>query len=330
MINSSPFFNILLYLISAMKSAQINQYGGSEVIEINQSTSEPTVSSGKVLVTIKAAGVNPADWKIREGGLQQLISLQFPSTLGMDFSGVIKQVGEGVIPSEFKQGDEVYGQAGVVNGGSGAFAEMALANKESIAHKPKRLSHPESAALPLVGVSAWWALVDDIGLSNGQKILIHGGAGGIGSIAIQLAKNLGAYVATTVSTNDKQFVQELGADIVIDYKTQSFEDLVHEYDAVFDTVGGETYRRSFKVVKKAGIIVSMLEQPDSELMNQYDVKAIFLFTQATRERLTKLAQWIDQNNIRVNVEKKFSLEKAGDALDYQKDVHPRGKVVLAM
>jgi alcohol dehydrogenase len=251
MINSSPFFNILLYLISAMKSAQINQYGGSEVIEINQSTSEPTVSSGKVLVTIKAAGVNPADWKIREGGLQQLISLQFPSTLGMDFSGVIKQVGEGVIPSEFKQGDEVYGQAGVVNGGSGAFAEMALTNKESIAHKPKRLSHPESAALPLVGVSAWWALVDDIGLSNGQKILIHGGAGGIGSIAIQLAKNLGAYVATTVSTNDKQFVQELGADIVIDYKTQTFEDLVHEYDAVFDTVGGETYRRSFKVVKPA-------------------------------------------------------------------------------
>jgi NADPH:quinone reductase-like Zn-dependent oxidoreductase len=313
-----------------MKSAQINQYGGSEVVKINQRTSEPTVSLGKVLVTIKAAGVNPADWKIREGGLQQLISLQFPSTLGMDFSGVIKQVGEGVIPSEFKQGDEVYGQAGVVNGGSGAFAEMALTNKESIAHKPKRLSHPESAALPLVSVSAWWALVDDIGLSNGQKILIHGGAGGIGSIAIQLAKNLGAYVATTVSTNDKQFVQELGADIVIDYKTQTFEDLVHEYDAVFDTVGGETYRRSFKVVKKAGIIVSMLEQPDSELMNQYDVKAIFRFTQATRERLTKLAQWIDQNNIRVNVEKKFSLEKAGDALDYQKDVHPRGKVVLAM
>jgi alcohol dehydrogenase len=141
---------------------------------------------------------------------------------------------------------------------------------------------------------------------------------------------LGAYVATTVSTNDKPFVQELGADIVIDYKTQTFEDLVHEYDAVFDTVDGETYRRSFKVVKKSGIVVSMLEQPDSELMNQYDVKAIFRFTQATRERLTKLAQWADQNNIRVNVEKRFSLDEAGDALDYQKDVHPRGKVVLAM
>ena len=313
-----------------MKSAQINKYGSSEVIEINQSTSEPTISSGKVLVIIKAAGVNPADWKIREGGLQQLVSLQFPSTLGIDFSGVIKQVGEGVSPSDFKQGDEVYGQAGVINGGSGAFAEMALANTESIANKPKRLSHAEAAGLPLVGVSAWQALVENIGLSKGQKILIHGGAGGIGSIAIQLAKYLGADVATTVSINDKQFVQELGADQVIDYKTQTFEDTLHDYDAVFDTVGGETYRRSFKVLKKGGVIVSMLEQPNSELMSQYGIKAIFQFTQVDRERLTKLAQWADQNNIRVNVEKTFSLDEAGKALDYQKDVHPRGKVILAM
>jgi alcohol dehydrogenase len=314
----------------AMKSAQINKYRSSEAIEINQSTFEPTVSSGKVLVIIKAAGINPADWKIREGGLQQIISLQFPSTLGMDFSGVIKQVGEGISHSDFKQGDEVYGQAGVISGGSGAFAEMALANTESIAHKPKRLSHAEAAGLPLVCVSAWKALVENIGLSKDQKILIHGGAGGIGSIAIQLAMYLGADVATTVSTNDKQFVQELGAGQAIDYKTQNFEDILHDYDAVFDTVGGETYRRSFKVLKKGGIIVSMLEQPNSELMSQYGIKAIFQFTQADRERLTKLAQWVDQNNIRVNVEKTFSLDEAGDALDYQKDVHPRGKVVLAM
>src|SRR5215207_5316640 len=312
-----------------MKSAQINEYGGSEIIKINQSTSEPTVSTGKVLVTIKAAGVNPADWKIHEGYFQQMAPLQFPSTLGMDFSGVIKQVGEGVSSSDFKQGDEVYGQAGVINGGSGAFAEMALAKIENIAHKPKRLSHNEAAALPLVGVAAWWALKDDIGLSEGQKFLIHGGAGGIGSIAIQIAKNLGAYVATTVGTDDKQFVQDLGADVVIDYKNQTFEDLLHDYDAVFDTVGGDTYRRSFKVPRKGGIIVSMLEQPDSELMNLYGVKAVFRFAQANRERLTKLAQWIDENNnIRINVERTFSLEQAGDALDYQKDVHPRGKVVL--
>ncbi|MGA9166197.1 MAG: NADP-dependent oxidoreductase [Nitrososphaeraceae archaeon] len=314
-----------------MKSVQINEYGGSEIIKVNQSSSEPTVSTGKVLVTIKAAGVNPADWKIREGYFQQMAPLQFPSTLGMDFSGVIKQVGVGVSSSDFKQGDEVYGQAGVINGGSGAFAEMALAKIENIAHKPKRLSHNEAAALPLVGVAAWWALKDDIGLSEGQKILIHGGAGGIGSIAIQIAKNLGAYVATTVSTNDKQFVQDLGADIVIDYMNQTFEDLLHDYDAVFDTVGGDTYRRSFKVPRKGGIIVSMLEQPDSELMNQYGIRAVFRFAQANRERLTRLAQWIDENNnIRINVERTFSLEQAGDALDYQKDVHPRGKVVLVI
>ena len=312
-----------------MKSAQINRYGGSEVIEINQNTPEPTLSSGKVLVSIKSAGVNPADWKIREGAFQQMIDLQFPFTLGMDFSGVIKQVGEGV-SSDFKQGDEVYGQAGVINGGSGAFAEMALAETESIANKPKRLSHVEAAALPLVGVSAWRALIENIGLSKGQRILIHGGAGGIGSIAIQLAKYLEAFVATTVSANDKVFVQELGADHVIDYMSQNFEDLLHDYDSVFDTVGGETYKRSFKVLKKGGIIISMLDQPNSELMNQYNVKAIFQFTQADRQRLTKLAEWVDQNKIRVNTDRTFLLDEADKALDYQKDVHPRGKVVLTV
>ena len=288
------------------------------------------MSSGKVLVSIKAAGVNPVDWKIREGAFQQIIQFQFLSTWGIDFSGVIKQVGEGVSSSDFKQGDEVYGQAGVTNGGSGAFAEMALAKTEGISNKPKRLNHTEAAALPLVGVSAWRALTENSGLSKGQRILIHGGAGGIGSIAIQLAKYLGAEIATTVSANDKQFVQELGADVVIDYKSQNFEDLLHDYDSVFDTVGGQTYKRSFKVLKKGGIIVSMLEQPNSELMDRHDVKAIFQFTQADRERLTKLAQWVDQNNIKVNVDRTFLLAEAADALDYQKDAHPRGKVVLAI
>jgi NADPH:quinone reductase-like Zn-dependent oxidoreductase len=245
----------------------------------------------------------------------------------MDFSGVIEKVGEGVY--DFKQDDEVYGQASVMRGGSGAFAEMALANEDSIAHKPKTLSHEEAAGLPLVGVSAWQALVETIGLSGGQKILIHGGAGGIGNIAIQLAKHLRAFIATTVSTNDKEFVKELGANEIIDYKTQTFEDLLpHDYDAVFDTVGGETYTRSFSVLKKGGIIVSMLEQPNQELMNRFGVKAIFQFTQVNRERLTKLAQWVDQNNIHVNVDRTFPLDEAGKALDYQRDVHPRGKVVL--
>jgi NADPH:quinone reductase-like Zn-dependent oxidoreductase len=310
-----------------MKSAQMKRYGSSEVVEINQSTPAPNdAAAGKVLVNVKAAGVNPIDWKIREGYMQQRVPLQFPSTLGMDFSGAIERVGEGV--SDFKQDDEVYGQAAVIRGGSGAFAEMALANADSIAHKPRTLSHEEAAGLPLVGVSAWQALVETMGLSKDQKVLVHGGAGGIGSIAIQLAKHLGAYVATTSSTNDKQFVQQLGADEVIDYKTQTFEDLLHDYDAVFDTIGGETYTRSFKVLKRGGIIVSMLEQPHQELMDRFGVKAISQFTQVNRERLTRLAQWVDQNNIRVNVDKTFPLDEAAKALDYQRDVHPRGKVVL--
>jgi alcohol dehydrogenase len=329
--------------MSLMKASQIKTYGDSEVVEINPnapSLNDP--SEGMVLVTVKAAGVNPSEWKLREGFFKQMVPLQFPATLGSDFSGVIEKVGERVSSSssstsvaDLKQGDEVYGHAGVMAGGSGAFAEMALAKADTIAHKPRTLTHEQAAGLPLVGVSAWQALVETMRLTNGQKILIHGGAGGIGSISIQLAKHLGAYVATTVSTNDIQFVkEELGADEAIDYKTQTFEDVLpHDFDAVFDTVGGETYTRSFKVLKRGvgdSIIVSMLEQPVQELMDQFGVKAVFVFSQGNRERLTKLAEWVDQNNIRVNVERTFPLDEARTALDYQRDVHPRGKIVLAM
>ena len=313
-----------------MKAIQIKKYGSNDVVEVNETASAPNLSSGKILVDIKASGVNPVDWKIREGYMQQIMPLQFPSTLGMDFSGVVKQVEEDA-HSDFKQGDEVYGQASIFSGGSGAFAELALASKDSIAHKPKTLNYLEAAALPLVGVSAWQALVEHIRLSKDKKVLVQGGAGGIGSIAIQLAKHLGTFVATTVSTDDKQFVQELGADQVIDYKTENFEDIVHDYDAVFDTVSGDTYKRSFKVLKKgSGMIVSTLEQPNSELMNQYGIKAVFLFSQVNRQRLTRLAERIDQNNIRVNIDKTFSLDEAAKALDYQKEGHPRGKLVLTI
>lgn len=317
-----------------MKSARIKGYGStSDVIEIDQNTPAPhDPSEGKVLVKVKAAGVNPTDWKISEGYMQQIMPLDFPATLGWDFSGIVEKAGAGV--SNIKQGDEVYGQSSVVMGGSGTFAEMALANADNIARKPITLSHEEAAGLPTVGVSAWQALLDIIGLSKGQKILIHGGAGGIGSIAIPLAKYIGAYVATTVSGKDKQFAkEELGVDEIIDYKTQTFEDVLssHDYDAVLDTVGGETYSRSFKILKRGtGIIVSTLEQPNQELMEKFGVKAIFVFSQVNRERLTKLAQWVDQNNVRVNVDKMFPLDDAAKALEYQKDGHPRGKVVLAI
>jgi len=307
-----------------MKAAQINKYGGSEVVEINTNAPKPAVSRGQLLVEVYAAGVNPIDWKIREG----YIPLKFPATLGGDFSGVVADIGEGV--SGFKKGFEVYGYASVLGGGSGSFAEFVLADAKVMALKPKNNTHLESGALPLTGVSAWQALVDHMGLSRGKKILIHGGAGGIGSMAIQLAKHLGAYVVATVNEKDLQYVKELGADEAIDYKNQTFEGMLHDYDAVYDTVGGETYVRSFKVLRKGGIIVSMLEQPRPELMEQYGVNAIGQMTQVNTERLSKLAELVSKRVIKVHVDKTFPLEQAGEALAFLQNGHPRGKVVLKM
>jgi len=311
-----------------MKAAQIINYGGSEVVKINNNAPKPIVSRGRILIEVHAAGINPVDWKIREGYMKQMAPLQFPATLGGDFSGVVTEVGDGV--SGFEKGDEIYGQAGITRGGSGSFAEFATADVNTAAHKPKNLSHVEAAALPLTGVSAWQALVDHIGLSRGKKILIHGGAGGIGTIAIQLARHLGAYVTATAGEKDLQHVKELGADEAIDYKNQSFENMLHNYDAVYDTVGGETYVKSFRVLKKGGIIVSMLEQPRPELMEQYGVNAIGQFTQMNSERLSRLAELADKRVIKVYVDKTFPLDQAGEALEYLQSGHPRGKVVLKM
>ena len=193
----------------------------------------------------------------------------------------------------------------------------------------RTLNPIETSGLPLVGVSAWQALVENIRLSKNQKILIHGGAGGIGSIAIQLAKHLGAFVARTEKSEDKEFVRQLGA-MTLSIIQRKILRIYYKTLMKDQTVGGETYKKSFKVLKNNGTIVSMLEQPDSNLMKQYSVKAIFQFTETTNERLTKLAQWIDQNKIKVNVEKTFPLAETAKALEYEKDNHPRGKVVITI
>lgn len=309
-----------------MKSAQINTYGGAEVVEINGSAMNPSAEEGKIAVEVFAAGVNPIDWKIRQGYLAQIMPLLFPATLGGDFSGVIKEVGGGV--SGLNVDDEVYGQAGVLLGGSGSFAEYALAPAQNVARKPKNLKYTEAASLPLAGVSAVQGLFDHIKLEKGQKILIHGGAGGIGSFAIQLAKHVGAYVATTASARDAEYAKGLSADQVIDYTSQKFEDSVKDFDAVFDTVGGETYARSFSVLKKGGVIVSMGEQPNQELMGKYGVNAISQFTQVTRERLEKLTGLVEQGVVKVHIDKVFSLDEAAEALTYLETGKPKGKVVI--
>lgn len=309
-----------------MKTAQINKYGGKEVIEINSNVSKPQVAEGKIVIEVHAAGINPIDWKIRQGYMAQMMPLQFPATMGGDFSGVATEVGEGV--SGLRVGDEVYGQAGVLLGGSGTFAEYALVLSQNVAKKPKNVSHQEAAGLPLAGVSAFQALLETINLKKGQKILIHGGAGGIGSFAIQLAKYLGAYVYTTVRMEDVAYVKELGADEVIDYKSQKFEDIAKDCDAVFDTVGGETYNRSFSVLKKGGVILSMAEQPNTELMEKYGVQAMYQFTQPTREKLEKLAVLVEQGAVKVHIDKTFRLDETAEALSYLETGHSKGKVVL--
>jgi NADPH:quinone reductase-like Zn-dependent oxidoreductase len=309
-----------------MKSAQIVKYGKIDAIKVIDNE-KSQVTQDHILVKVKAAGVNPADWKVRTG-LWAKFTPEPPFTAGSDFSGVVVEVGNSV--TGFRIGDEVYGQASVLSGGSGSFAEMALVNSNNLSLKPKNTDFIQAGALPLAGISALQVLTEHINLKSGQKILIHGGGGGIGSIAIQIAKHIGAYVATTVSNKDKDYVKKLGTDEIIDYRTQKFEEILSGYDAVFDTVSGETYTRSFSVLKKGGVIVSMLEKPNEELMKKYGVSAISQQTQVTTERLKKLTEIVESGAIKVNIDKTFSLSQTADALIYQEEKHPTGKVVIVI
>lgn len=312
-----------------MKAVQINKYGGIEVLEFVQNAPKPVPKKDEILVEVYASSINPIDWKIRDGYMRKagwLDQLKFPVTLGSDFSGVIKEI-DGKI-ADLKEGDKVYGYANVLYGGSGSFAEFVVVNINNLSRYPKNLDHNDAASLSLVGVSALQAIEDNIKLQSGQKILIHGGAGGIGSIAIQLAKSKKGYIATTVSGNDLDYVKELGADEVIDYKTQNFEEILKDYDAVFDTVGSETTNKSFKVLKKGGILVSMLRGPDKNLAETYGVNSIGLNTDVNSENLKRLAKLVEDQIIKPQVDKVYPLEKVREAFTYQEKTHPRGKVVL--
>lgn len=308
-----------------MRAAQISSYGGKDVLQITSDAPKPPIGAGQILVEVHAASVNPFDWKVREGLSRQMAPLTFPATLGGDLAGIVAEVGEGV--QGFLVGQAVYGQAGALSG-SGSFAEFAPVKAESISQKPESVDFVTAAAVPLTAVSAYQALVETMNLGSGQKILIHGGAGGIGGFAIQLAKHLGAYVAATASASDLDFVRSLGVGKAIDYATQKFEDEVHDFDAVFDTIGGDTYTRSFQVLKAGGLVVSMAEQPNKELMEVRKVTASHQFTQMSPERLQAVTQLVDDGVLKVTIDEVFPLEEAAEALEYLKLSHHRGKVVL--
>ena len=309
-----------------MKALQMKQYGGTDVLELNQNATKPALGKGQVLIEVHAASLNPIDWKIRAGYLKEHLPISMPATLGGDVAGVIAEVGDSA--SGLRVGDRVYGYASLVSGGSGSFAEFVAAMMSTVAPAPQKANFIEAAALPLVGVSAVQALAEHVNLQRGQKILIHGGAGGIGSVAIQVAKSIGAYVATTVTADDRAYVQELGADEVIDYKKETFEQRLSNVDAVFDTVGGDTTEKSFKVLKQGGTLVSMLGQPNATLAKQYGVTAIGQMTHVATDVLKRLAKLMDSGAIKIHVDHVFPLEKAKDAFQLLEGGHPRGKVVL--
>ena len=307
-----------------MRAAWLTHYGDKDALQIAE-VPNPIPGPGQVLVKVEAASVNAIDWKIREGMMQQMAPVTFPAVLGGDLAGTIVEVGEGV--TGLSVGQEVYGQTNPFSG-SGSFAEFTPIAAGNIALKPVTANFIQAASLPLTAASAYQALVETINLQSGQKILIHGGAGGIGSFAIQLAKHLGAYVATTAATADLDFAKAMGADEVIDYMSQHFEDLLSDYDAVFDTVGGETLEKSYQILKAGGQIVSMAGMPNEELAAAHQVTASAQQTKVTTDRLQKVAKLVDQGVLKPAIDKIFTLNEAAEALEYMRLGHHRGKVVI--
>jgi NADPH:quinone reductase-like Zn-dependent oxidoreductase len=306
-----------------MKAAQLNDYGGTASVKLHEAP-KPSPDKGKVLVEVHAAAVNPFDVKLTDGFYGEMFK-QLPATLGSDVAGTVVETGEDV--TGFEIGQAVYGMANG-GGGQGSFAEFTPVSAKQLAAKPASVDFVVAAALPLTGTSAYQALVDHMDLKAGQKILIHGAAGGIGSLAVQIAKNIGAYVAATASADDADFVKNLGADEVIDYKTQDFSQLLRDYDAVFDTVGGATNVKSYAILKTGGAFVSMLEAPNEELVKQKDIRYTQQSSRATPERLHKVAKLVDAGKLKVNVDKVFPFEQTAEAMEHLKTGHPRGKVVI--
>lgn len=308
-----------------MKAAQINEYGDPSVVQVVD-VPRPTVGGGQVLVEVYAASLNPFDSKVRSGAMKDIIPLQFPVTLGGDIAGVVAEVGEGV--TEFAAGDKVYGSANAVGGDSGAFAEYALTRTGEVGKMPINLDFQQAAALVLVGVAALQGLTQHIKLQSGQKILIHGGGGGIGAVAIQLAKHIGAYVATTASGDDIAYTKQLGADQIIDYKTENFAELLQDFDAVFDTVGGEIFEQALSILKPGGTAVSMVSQLNETKASELGVTAILQNTHTTTTDLNELSKLVEAGVIAPRIGQVFPLDKISEAFTDRESGAISGKVVI--
>ena len=304
-----------------MKAAIIKEYGAQiEITDVPQ----PKLLDDSVLIEVHAASINPIDNILRAGYMKEMIPISFPYIMGFDVSGVVLEVGGKV--SKFKKGDEVYTRPNTIE--AGALAEYIVVKEEDVAFKPAKLSHEEAASIPLVGLTAWQALVTKGHLQKGQKVLIQAGSGGVGTMAIQIAKHLGAEVATTTSAVNAEMVKKLGADVVIDYKTQKFEEELSDYDLVFDLMGGEIMTNSFKVLKKGGCLVSIKGQDPDGVAEQYGVRFEAFFMWGSGEMLTHLGQLIDSGVLKPIIDRSYSLQQTQEAYDYLQSGRAKGKVVI--
>lgn len=306
-----------------MKAVCIHCYGGQDVL-VCEEVERPTPGPGEVLIKVHASTVNPFDAAARSGYLDSYFHYHFPLIMGTDVSGVIEEVGEGV--TNFSPGDSVYTRAGVYK--DGANAEFALAYAADVAPKPKSIDHIHAAALPHVTLAAWQGLYELANLSEGQTVLIHGAAGGVGHIAVQLAKLRGAKVIGT-SSQHLEFLHELGVDQAIDYSTTAFEDVVSDVDVVLDLVGGETQERSWKVLKPGGILLSTFQQPSEEKAAAHGVRARLIDSAPPiGPTLTEVAKMVDAGQLKPTVSMVFPLDEVQRAHEMIESKHTKGKIVL--
>ena len=308
-----------------MKAIKAHAHGGPEVLKIEDAPI-PFPGKGEVLIEVHAASINPSDSKLLLTDPSYDHADQNPLTPGFDLAGSVVEIGKNV--KHIHVGDNVYGQAAVIKKGSGAFAEYAVTPEDLIARMPDNIAFTEAAAVPLAACSAYQALVEHMKLKSGEKVLIHGGSGGIGTFAIQLAKHLGAFVASTASGAGIAYVRRQGADQVIDYESEHFEDILKDFDAVLDTVGGEIYKKSFQVLKRSGLVVSMLSMPNETLMKKFHVRTVLETTKVDSKKLGKITDLIKAGVLKVNIANVYSLQQTQEAFRAKEKEKILGKIAI--
>ena len=303
---------------ATIQAIQAHDYGGPEVLVLEQAP-RPEPNADQVLIQLKAAGVNPADWKYRAGLYKQFMPLQFPWTPGIEGSGIVSAVGANV--TTFKKGDEVYG---IVAGG---YAEYALALASDVQPKPASLTFEEAASLPVGVLTAWGAVIDTANVQTGQRVLVHGAAGGVGAYAVQLAKWKGAHVTGTTSADNPKFVRSLGADNVIDYNATPFEAVLSDLDVVIDTVGGDLPERSFQVIRPGGIFVTVAARLAEDAGKAQNIRAVGA-GRASTDKLQQISELIEAKQLKPAVGAVFPLADVRQAQELSQTGHGRGRIIL--